>query len=138
MACQAIVRHTFLGMAIHTPAHGHSNKGLCRRFFALGNLSVAGLTLDLSQNDMTTMRIEDMIRLAVDLVPGDCLPLFCKLPDLLLFRTLGDRVFVTLQADGDIRHSGEGLGFVVPMARVTLQSLFHMLLVVKGDRLIRF
>jgi hypothetical protein len=32
MACQAVIGHFFVGMAVHTPAHGHPDKGLCRRF----------------------------------------------------------------------------------------------------------
>ena len=135
MTRQAVVRYFLLHMAIHTPAHGHLNEGLCGGIFALGDLSVASLTLDLSENDMPTMRVEDMIGLAIDLLPGNGFPLFCKLPDFFFFRTLGDRLFVALQANSDFRNSGEGLGLVVRVTGVTGQTLFDMLLMVERDRL---
>ena len=138
VARQTVVGHFILSMAAHTPAHGHSNKRFCRRFFALGDPSMAVLTLDLSENDMATMRIEDMIGLVVDLLPGYCFLLFCKLPDLLLLRTLGNRFFMALQTDGDIRHSGESLGLIVLVTGVTFQPLFGMPLVIEGDRLVGF
>jgi hypothetical protein len=125
-------------MAAHTPTHGHSNKRFSRKRFALGDPSMAVLTLDLSENDMATMRIEDMIGLVVDLLPGYCFFLFCKLPDLLLLRTLGNRFFVALQTDGDVRHSGESLSLIVLVTGVTFQPLFGMLLVIEGDRLVGF
>jgi hypothetical protein len=40
---QTIIGHFVLGMAIHTPFHGHLHPWLGRRFFALSNLSVTGL-----------------------------------------------------------------------------------------------
>jgi hypothetical protein len=43
MARQTIIGHFVLGMAIHTPFHGHLHPWLGRRFFALSNLSVTGL-----------------------------------------------------------------------------------------------
>ena len=138
MTCQTIVRHFLLGMAVHTPAHGHLDERCCRRFFALANGSVTGLTFHLPKNDMASVGVEDVIGHFVELPPRDFLLFFCKLPDLLFFRTLGDRVFVTLQTDRGVRHSGKGLGLIVSMARVAPESLFDMLLVVKSDRLIRF
>ncbi len=100
-----------LGMAVHTPAHGHLDERCCRRFFALANGSVTGLTFHLPKNDMASVGIEDVIGHFVELPPGDFLLFFCKLPDLSSSsRTLGDRVFVTLRQTGGVRHSGKGLG----------------------------
>jgi hypothetical protein len=125
-------------MAIHTPAHGHSDNGFVWRHYALPNLSVTGLTLDLSENDVAPVRIEDVVRLPVDLPPGNCFPSLCKLPDFFFFGAPGDRFFVAFHANGDLRHSGEDLGFVVLVTGVTGQTLFDMLLVVKVDRLSGF
>jgi len=69
---------------------------------------------------------------------GDVVTDFAECVVEVVEELLGDRLFVALQANGDVGHSGKGLGFIVSMARVALESLVHMLLVVKGDRLISF
>ena len=132
---QAVVRYFLFRMAIHTPAHGHSDNGFVRRYFALPDLSVTGLTSDLSENDVTTVRIEDVVRLPVDLLPGNCFPSLCELPDFFFFGAPGDRFFVALHANGDLRHSGEDLGFVVLVTRVTLKALLCVFFVVECDGL---
>jgi hypothetical protein len=136
VARQTVIRHFILGMAIHTPAHRHLDKRLCRRFFTFADRSMAGLALDLSKNDMAPMGVEDMIGFSVNVPPGNLLPFFCKLPDLLLFRTLRNGIFVAFQANGDVRHPGEDLGVLVLMTGVAPQSLFEMLLVIESDRLV--
>jgi hypothetical protein len=96
---------------------------------------MTGLALDLSKNGMTTMGEENMIRLFVKAFPGNLLSSSPKLPDLFLLRTFCDRLFMTLQAGGDVRHSGEGLGFEIGVAGVTFQPLCQMFLMIERDRL---
>jgi hypothetical protein len=136
VARQAVIRHLILGMAIHTPVHRHLDKRFCRRLFTFADRSMAGLTLDLSKNDMAPMGVEDMIGFSIDAPPGNPLPCFCKLPNLFLFRTLCNGFFVALQANSDVRHSREGLGVEVLMTGVASQSLFDMLLMIESDRLV--
>jgi len=136
MTCQTIVGHFILGMAVHAPTHGHPDKLFCGRFFALPNVSVTRLTIDLSKNDVTPMGKKDMIRLSVDSLPGDFIPLFFKLPDLLFLRTLGNRFFMALQTDRNVRHSREDLGLIKPVTGVTLKPLFPMFLMIEGNWLI--
>ena len=136
MACQTVIRHLVLGMATHTPAHGHLDIGGSWRFFAFADIPMAGLALHLPKNDMAPVGVEDMIGFSVEAPPGDLLPLLRKLPDLLLFRTLGYRLLVALQTNRDIRHSGEGLGVIVLVAGIASHALLGMLLVVERDRLV--
>jgi len=49
-----------------------------------------------AQNDMTPVGIEDVVRLFVNLPPGEFLFFFLELPDFFLFGVLGDRVPVAL------------------------------------------
>ncbi len=53
------------------------------------DISVAGLTFDLPQYDMSPVGIEDVIRLLVKPLPRDLLLLLGELPDLFLFRAFG-------------------------------------------------
>jgi len=96
---------------------------------------MTGLTLDLSKNGMTPMGEEDMIRLFVKAFPGNLLSFSPKLPDLFLFRTFCNGLFMTLHAGGYVRHSGKGLGFEIGVAGVTFQPLCQMFLMIEGDRL---
>jgi len=96
------------------------------------------LTIHLSQHHMAPVGEEDMIGFFVNLLPGDFLPLFLKLPDLFLFRTFCNGLLMTLQTGGYVRHSGKSLGFEIGVAGVTFQPLFEMLLMVEGDRLSSF
>ena len=125
-------------MAPHAPAHGHVNIGSGRRLFTFADIPVTRLAFDLSKNDMATVGIKHVIRLSVDPFPGNLFFLLGKLPDFFLFRALRDCVLVALQADGDVRHSGEGLGLEVLVTGITSQSLVDMLLVIKSDRLVGF
>lgn len=80
---------------------------------------------------MPTMRKEDMIGFYVNPFPGNFFPLFSKLPDFFLFWALSDGVLMAFKAGVDVRHSGEGLGFVKAVAGIALQSLFHVLFVIE-------
>jgi len=61
---------------------------------------MAGLALDLPQDDVTSVGIEDVIGLLIETFPRDFLSLFLELPDFLFFRALGDGFLVTSQAYG--------------------------------------
>jgi len=93
------------------------------------------IAFQFAQNDMTPVGIEDVVRLFVNLPPGDFLFLTFELPDLFLFRTLGDRFPVALQTGGNVGQAGEGLCFVKWMADVALHPLLQVFLVVEGNRL---
>jgi len=82
------------------------------------------------------MREKDVVRLPVDMSPWDLFFLFFVLPDLFLLWIIGDGFFMAFQTDGNARQSGKGLGFVVAMAGIALQSLLHMLLMVERDGLL--
>jgi len=86
-----------------------------------------------AQNDMTPVGIEDVVRLFVNLLPGEFLFFFLELPDFFLFGVLGDRVPVALQTGGNVGQAGEGLCFIKWMADVALQPLLQMFLVVEGN-----
>jgi hypothetical protein len=87
-------------MAGHAPVHGHPDKRLGGKVFALSDLSVTNLTFDLPENNMPSVRIKDVVRLPVNLPPWNGFPSLGKLPDLFFFRILGDGLFVAFQADG--------------------------------------
>jgi len=96
---------------------------------------VTHLAFQLAQNDMASVGIEDVIRLFIDLLPCDFLFFSFELPDFFLFGVLGHGVFVALQTGGDFGQPGEGLCFIKWMARVALQPLLQVFLVIKGNRL---
>jgi len=96
---------------------------------------VTHTAFQLAQNDMTPVGIEDVVRLFVNLPPGEFLFFFLELPDFFLFGVLGDRFPVALQTDGDFWQPGEGLRFIKRVAGVALQPLFKVFLVVEGNRL---
>ncbi len=99
---------------------------------------MTGLAWDLTQDDVSAVGEEDVVRFSVNALPRNSLSLFRKLSDLFFFRALCDSLLVTLQTSGDTRYSGEGLSLIVAVAGVTLQPLFEVLLVVKGDGLFGF
>jgi len=135
MTRDAIIGDFIFSMTIHAPGHRHGDPRLRRRFLALRDIPMTGLTRYLSQYDMTPMGIENMVRLSVDLFPGNLLSLLLKLPDLLFFRAFCDGFFVTLQTDCYIGQSGKGLHLVVHVTRVTFHSLLQMFLVIEGNGL---
>jgi len=85
---------------------------------------------------MTAMGKEDMIRLFIYPLPGDFFTLLLRLPDFFLFRVFRDGFLMTFQADVEVGHSGEGLGFEKAVACVTPQSLFQMLFMIERDGLL--
>ena len=89
----------------------------------------------LAQNDMAPVGIEDVVRLFVNLPPGDFLFLTFELPDFFLFRTLGDRFPVALQTGGNVGQAGKRLCFIKWMTGVALKPLFKVFFVVEGNRL---
>ena len=136
VACQAVITHFDLGMAVHTPLHRHLNPRLRGRFFALADQPVTGLALHLSEDYVTPMGEEDMVGLSVNPLPGDFLFFTIVLSDFLFLRTFCNGFFMTFQTDGQRRHSGEGLGFEIAMTCVTFQALLLMFLVIERDRLV--
>src|SRR4030042_3518593 len=65
VARQTVIRDFVLGVAVHAPIHRHVHPWLRQGFFTLSNISVTGRTGYLSQNDMTAMRKEDVVRLFI-------------------------------------------------------------------------
>ena len=100
MAHQAIIGHFPLGVAVHTPRHRHLDPWAGRGLFALADISMTLLALEFAQRGMAAMREEDVIRLSVEMSPGNLLPVFLKLPDFFLLSALRNWLFVTLEADG--------------------------------------
>ncbi len=137
MTFQTIVGYLFFGMAVHAPAHRHVHPWLGGRPLPFGNIPMAGLAWKFAQDHMPAMRKEDMIGLTVNPFPGNFFTFCGKLPNLFLLRTLRNRLLVTLHAGGHRGHSGKNLGFGIRVARITLQALLHVFLVVEGDRLLR-
>jgi hypothetical protein len=138
VACHAVVGHSCLVMAGHTPTHGHLDKGFCGRALALPDVTMTGLALDLSKNDMTTMGEEDMIRLMVKMFPGDPFSLLLELPDLFFFGVFCKRFLVALDAGGQGRHSGKSLLLGIGMTGEAVCPLLQVLLVIEGDGLVSF
>ena len=85
---------------------------------------------------MTAMGKEDMIGLFIYPLPGNFLTLLMSLPDLFLFRALGDGILMAFEADVKVGHAGEGLGFEEAVACVTPQSLIHMLFMIERNGLL--
>jgi hypothetical protein len=112
MTSQTIIGHFVFGVTVHTPSHRHFDKWLRRRSLTPTNISVTVLTLNLSENDMASMREEDVVGLLVEPFPGDFFPFFVKLPNLFLFRTFCNGLFMTIEAYCRVGHPGKGLGFV--------------------------
>jgi hypothetical protein len=84
---------------------------------------------------MTPMRKEDVVRLFVDLFPGDILSFFLKLSDLFFFRTFCNGFFVAFQAGCYVRQSGKVLRLIIAVARITFQTLLRMFFVIERDGL---
>jgi len=135
MACHAVVGHSCLVMAGHTPTHGHLNKGFCGRSLALPDVTMTGLALDLSKNDMTTMGEEDMIWLMVKMFPGDLFSLLLELPDLFFFGVFCQGFLVALDAGGEGGHTGKSLLFRIGVTGEAVSPLLQVLFMIKGDRL---
>jgi len=135
VACHAVVGHSFIVMAGHTPTHGHLDKGFCGRFLTLSDITVTGPALDLSKNDMTTMGEEDMIRLMVKTFPGDLFPLLLELPDLFFFWVFCKRFLVAVDAGGQGGHPGKSLLLGIGMTGEAIHPLLQVLLMIKGDKL---
>jgi len=138
MACQTIIAHLRFGMAVHAPLHGHPDPWPGGRLFTLTHLSMTGLAFRFPQHNMTTVREEDMVRLLIEPFPGDLLPLFLKLPDLLLFRAVCDGILMALHADGDPGHTGEGLSLEEAVTGIAGHPLLLMFFMIEGNRLISF
>jgi hypothetical protein len=136
MACQTIIGHFALHVAIHAPFHCHLHPWPYRRSFTLSDIAMAILTIQLSKNDMTAMRKEDMIRLFIYPLPRDFFILLLKFPDFFLFWALRDGVFMAFQAVSDAGYPGEDLGFEEAVACVTLQPLFTMFFMIERDGLL--
>ena len=131
----AIVCDFRFRMAIHAPFHRHLRQGFRWRGFTLTDVPMAGLALDLPQEDMTSVGIEDVIGLPIKAFPGDFPPLFGKLPDFFFFRALGDGVLVALQAGCDFRQTRKHLLFGIGMAGNAFYSLVQVFLVIECNRL---
>jgi hypothetical protein len=123
VACHAVVGHSCLVMAGHTPTHGHLDKGFCGRALALPDV---------------TMGEEDMIRLMVKMFPGDLFSLLLELPNLFFFGVFCKRFLVTLDAGGQGRHSGKSLLLGIGMTGEAVCPLLQVLLVIEGDGLVSF
>ena len=135
MACHAVVGHFSLAMTGHTPAHGHLDKRFCGRSLALSDVTVTGLALGLSKNDMTTMGEEDMIRLMVKMFPGDLFSLLLELPDLFFFGVFCQGFLVALDAGGEGGHTGKSLLFRIGVTGEAVSPLLQVLFMIEGDRL---
>ncbi len=85
---------------------------------------------------MPPMRIEDMVGFPVEAYPRDLFSFFRRLPDLFLFGALCYRLFVAFQARGKIWHPSKVLRFEVAVASIAFQSLFHVFLMIEGNRLL--
>lgn len=116
VACHAVVGHACLVMAGHTPTHGHLDKGFLGGSLALSDVTVTGLALDLSKNDMTTMGEEHMIRLMVKMFPGDLLFSLQVLSDFFLLGIFCDGFLVALKAGREGWHAGKSLCFKIGVA----------------------
>jgi hypothetical protein len=136
MACQTIITRFRIPVTTHTPTHRHFYPWFGRRVFTLADVPMTSLAGYLSQDHMTPMGEKNVIRLPVDMSPWDLLFLLFILPDFFFFWAIGDGFFMAFQTDGDARQSGKGLGFVVAVAGVALQSLLDMFLMAKGDGLL--
>ena len=79
---------------------------------------------------------EDMIGLFIYPLPGNFLTLLLSLPDLFLFWALGDGILMAFEADVQVGHPGEGLGFEEAVTCVTSQSLFQMFFMIERDGLL--
>jgi hypothetical protein len=99
---------------------------------------VTGLARDLAQDRVSTVGVEDIVRLFIEAFPRNLLSLLSKLPDLFFFWFLCDGLLMTLQTSPDVWHSGEGLRLKIAVAGVALQPLFEVLLMVEGDWLLSF
>jgi len=135
MASQTIIGNFALSVTVHAPSHRHLDQGLRRRLLSSTDVSVTAFTFNLSEHDMAAMREEDMVGLLIQSFPRDLFPFFVKLPDLFLFRTLCNGLFMTVETYCGVGYAGKGLGFVKTMTRVTLQSLFEMFFVIERNRL---
>ena len=131
----AIVCDFRFRMAIHAPFHRHLRQGFRWRGFTLTDVPMAGLALDLPQEDMTSVGIEDVIGLSIETFPRDFLSLFGKLPDFFFFRALGDGFLVALQAGCYFRQARKHLFFGIGVARDAFDPLIQMFLVIKCNRL---
>jgi hypothetical protein len=87
---------------------------------------------------MPPMGEEDMVGLTVQPFPGDLFAPLLKFSDLLLLWIFGYRIFMTLQAGRQGRHSGEGLSLEETMARSAFHPLFRMLFMIEENGLPRF
>jgi len=137
MTYQTVVVCLCLGMTIHTPLHRHLHRRFGRRFFTLSDVTMAGLTLHLSQHHMAAMREEDIVRLLVNPSPWNFLSHFLKLSDLFFIRMFGNGVLMTLHADGHFWHTREGLFLKMGVAGGALDALFLMFFMVERDGLFR-
>jgi hypothetical protein len=131
-----VTRQTVIGyfafcVAIHTPAHRHFHPWFLGRCFALPDISVTSLALQLAQNDMAPVGKKDMVGLSVEPFPWNFFPLLLKLSDLFLLKGLGQRFLMAFKAGFQVGHPGKGLGFVETMAGIALQSLFQVLFMIE-------
>jgi len=131
MAGQTIIRHFAFRMTVHAPIHRHVHPWPGGWLLAFSDISMAGLTLQFSQNHMPTMGKEDVIGFSVNPFPGNLFSFFGKSPDLFFLRGLGHRLFMAFKAGGDVRNSRKVLGFEETVTCITPQTLFDMLFVVK-------
>ena len=123
-------------MAIHAPFHGHLHPWFGGWTLALADISVTSLTLQFAQNDMASVRKEDMIRLFIDAFPWNWGILLLKLPDLFFFWAFRNRFLMTFKASVDVRHSRKALGFKEAVACVAAQTLFQMFFMIEGNGLL--
>ena len=96
MARRAIVGYLRFCVTLHAPTHAHVHPWFRRGDLARLHVPVTHLAFQLAQNDMAPVRIEDVIRLFINLPPGNFLFFSCELPNFFLFRIRGDGVFVAL------------------------------------------
>ena len=85
---------------------------------------------------MATVRKEDMVRLLIKTFPTDLQTFFLEFFEFLFFRTVGDRVLMTIHAGFDTGHPGEVLGPKIGMARIAFQPLGDVSFVVERNRLL--
>ncbi len=131
-----IVRDVRFLVAVYAPFHRHFGQGFRRRGFTLTDVPVAGLALDLPQEDMTPVGIEHVIGLLVEAFPRDFSPLFGKLPNFFFFRTLSDWFLVALQAGCYFGQAREHLLFGIGVTRNAFDPLIQVFLVIEGNRLL--
>ena len=103
---------------------------------ALADISVTSLTLQFAQNDMASVRKEDMIRLFIDAFPWNWGILLLKLPDFFFFWAFRDGFLMAFKAGIQVRHPRKGLGFKEAVACVTAQTLFQMFFMIERDGLL--